>query len=137
MLLQFSYWMSFYHFIIKKFIKTTVCDIWYCSIYFHLCHEIQHYHCHELCFVYCNICPYFHHKSLKMDWRNSSKTSLKLKHGLVQLAAVFITFSCLLLDREILVNKISLEIDMDTWQHQKSFIKIKNHKVIVELLSKT
>ena len=40
-----------------------------CPIYFLLDHEIEHYHCHELRFAYCNIC-------------NLTFSSLKLENGL-------------------------------------------------------
>ena len=67
---------------------------------------IKYYHYHKY-FVYCNKCRlFFYHKSLRIDGRNTSKTSLKKLMLICQSGCVFLLPSAV----QFNLNKFTLLI---------------------------
>ena len=66
----------------------------YSSIYFLLGHEIQHYHCHELRFAYCNTCDLI--VFIIKAWKWTEETHPKHRWNKIwicQISCDFFTFS--------------------------------------------
>ena len=75
---RFSFKGLLNYFIICKCIRPLFVILVLFGLLESLYREMEYYHCHGWCCIYCNTCSFvFHRSSLKMDWRNMPKMWLK------------------------------------------------------------